>query len=84
MRLKITIILSSILLIVIFSLQNAEIVQLKFLFWEITCPRILLILISVSLGVVIGMFIPRRRKQKTDTKEDNKKGEGVDGENYEN
>jgi len=68
MRLKITIILISILLIVIFSLQNAEIVQLKLLFWEITCPRILLILISVCLGVIIGMFISGQRKQKPQVK----------------
>ncbi len=69
MKPRIIIILLSALLVVIFSLQNAEIVQIKLLFWEMTFPRVLLILISVSLGIIIGIFISGNKKLKN--KEDN-------------
>ncbi len=64
MKPRIIIILLSALLVVIFSLQNAEIVQIKLLFWEMTFPRVLLILISVSIGIIIGMFISGHKKHK--------------------
>ena len=70
MKPKIIIILLFALLIVIFSLQNAEIVQVKLLFWEMTFPRVLLILVSVSLGIIIGMFISGSKKFKNQDKED--------------
>lgn len=57
MKPKIIIILLLALFIAIFSLQNAEVVQIKLLFWDINCPRVILILISVIIGLVIGIFV---------------------------
>jgi putative membrane protein len=56
MRFKIITIIVLILLLVIFALQNAEIVELKLWFWSVKTPGVLLILISVSAGVIIGMI----------------------------
>jgi putative membrane protein len=56
MRFKIITIIALLLLLVIFALQNAEIVELKLWFWSVKTPGVLLILISVSVGVIIGMI----------------------------
>ena len=56
MRFKIITIIALLLLLVIFALQNAEIVELKLWFWSVKTPGVLLILISVSAGVIIGMI----------------------------
>ncbi len=64
MKPKIIIILLLALFIVVFSLQNAEIVQIKLLFWDISCPRVILILVSAIIGLIIGIFIGSPKKTK--------------------
>ena len=54
------------ILIVIFALQNTEVVNVKLLFWSIQIPRALLIFCCLGVGVIIGLMIPSSKK-----KEDN-------------
>jgi len=56
MRFKIIIIILLSLLLVIFALQNTEIVELKLWFWIVKTPSALLILLSIIMGVIIGMI----------------------------
>ena len=65
MKPKIIIILVLALFIAVFSLQNAEVVQIKLLFWTINCPRVILILVSVIIGLVIGTFLGNPKKETT-------------------
>lgn len=70
MRIKIIIITVLALLLVVFAIQNTEVVITKLYFWEIKIPRALLILLSVVGGIIIGMvtcFEKKKRKKKKDT-----------------
>ena len=49
-------------LLIIFSIQNSEIIQLKVFFWNVSIPRILLIMGSLIIGVVIGFLFPLKKK----------------------
>lgn len=46
-----------ILLVMIFTLQNAAIVDIRLLFWDVALPRSLLIFMMLLIGVVIGWFL---------------------------
>jgi len=56
MRFIIIIIILLSLLLVIFALQNTEIVEIKLWFWAVRMPRALLILLSITMGVIIGLL----------------------------
>ncbi len=56
MKFKTIIFIILLILLVVFALQNAEIVQIKLWLWSIETPGVLLILVSVSAGVIIGMI----------------------------
>jgi putative membrane protein len=42
--------------VLVFALQNAEIVDIQLLFWTITMPRSLLIFAMLAIGVIVGWF----------------------------
>jgi uncharacterized integral membrane protein len=72
---KIILIISIPLTALIVSLQNTEAVGTKFLLMTVTMPRVLLLLLTFTLGVVGGLiaasFIlrkPDKSKEKTKTK----------------
>lgn len=51
-------------LFVIALLQNTPPVSLKFLFWTVSMPRALLILISAIVGLILGILITLRASKK--------------------
>jgi uncharacterized integral membrane protein len=53
-RLATTLVLLGLLLL--FALQNAAAVQVRFLFWQLDMPRSLLILVLLVIGMIIGWF----------------------------
>ncbi len=53
-KLLITVIL--LFFVVVFMVQNAAIVEIKLLFWEIDMPRSLLVFMLLLIGVLIGWF----------------------------
>ncbi len=59
MKFKISVIILLSLLLVIFALQNTEIVDVKLWFWMVKIPRALLILLCIAMGVIIGMIASR-------------------------
>ena len=53
---KVILIIVILLLALIVSLQNTEAVETKFLLMQITMPRVLLLLMTFTLGFVGGMI----------------------------
>ena len=49
-------------LIVIFSLQNAEVTDVKFMIWKLSMSRVLIILGSFGIGVLVGILVSMKRK----------------------
>lgn len=45
-----------IILVMIFAIQNAAIVEIRLLVWEVAFPRSLLIFLMLLIGIVIGWF----------------------------
>lgn len=48
-------------IIVIFSIQNVEVTDVKFLFWKLSMSRVLIILGSFALGVMVGVLASMKR-----------------------
>ena len=53
------------IILVVFAIQNAAIVDLKLWFWEVRSSQALIILITLALGSLIGVLvsIPSRAKK---------------------
>jgi len=63
MKARTIIIIVLTILIVIFALQNTDIVVVQLWFWKLQIPSALLIFCCLAVGVIIGLMIPSRRKQ---------------------
>lgn len=57
MNWKVIVILVLLMLLVIFTVQNYEVVKIQFLFWSFTTSRAIIIFLALFLGVVIGWLI---------------------------
>ncbi len=56
------------ILVVIFIIQNTEIVEINFLFWTISISRALVVLMVFIIGILVGAILKsmgERRKEKT-------------------
>lgn len=55
---KVRLIVTGLLLlfVMIFAVQNAKIVEIQLLFWQVEFPRSLLIFMMLLIGFVIGWF----------------------------
>ena len=68
MKTKIVIIILLTVLLIIFVLQNTEIVLVKIWFWDLSLPRALLLFVTFAIGLIIGLIVPSSQKssQKSD------------------
>jgi putative membrane protein len=57
MTTRLYIIIALLLVVVIFTLQNTEMVSISFLFWKFGMPRALLIFSVFVIGVLVGWFV---------------------------
>ncbi|MDD4294303.1 MAG: LapA family protein [Candidatus Omnitrophica bacterium] len=48
-------------LILIFFLQNTQVVTIRILFWQISMSRIILLGITLLVGMVLGFFVAKRK-----------------------
>jgi uncharacterized integral membrane protein len=58
MNLKSVSILSLLAFFVIISIQNVEVIPVHFLFWKIEISKLLLLIITLVIGILVGMIIP--------------------------
>jgi uncharacterized integral membrane protein len=63
-RTVITIIL--LIIFTIFILQNTSVVEIKFLFWELSMSRVLILLGALLIGVLVGLLIGRGKSEGKD------------------
>jgi uncharacterized integral membrane protein len=64
MKSKIVIIIVLAVLLIIFVLQNTEVVTIKFWFWDMSIPRALLLFVTFAMGLIIGLMVPSTRRSK--------------------
>ena len=55
------------LLFATFIIQNAEVVQVRFLFWSAQASRAIILLGTFVLGIIVGYVAGRVRKKETAT-----------------
>lgn len=60
---KLILVMILLVLFAIAVLQNTQPVSLKFLFWSVSMPRAILILISALVGLIFGIFLSVRAKR---------------------
>lgn len=53
---SLVLLLSLLLLVVIFTVQNAEVVQIQFLFWETSLSIAIFMFLLLFLGVLVGIL----------------------------
>jgi len=58
MKTKIVVIALLAVLLIIFVLQNTEMVKINLFLWDISIPRALLIFVCFAMGLVFGLLIP--------------------------
>jgi len=65
MRLRGVVILVLLLLFVIVIAQNAKVVTVRLLFWDLEMSRIVLLALTLAVGVVVGFLLgrPWRRRR---------------------
>lgn len=47
-------------LLLIFLLQNTQVVSVQFLFWKLSMSRIILLPLVMILGFVVGFFVGKK------------------------
>lgn len=55
LKLLITVVLLT--LVIVFMIQNAAVVEVRFLFWDAAIPRSILILMMLIIGIAVGWFV---------------------------
>ena len=50
--------------VVFFTLQNAEIVELRLLFWKLSMPRALMIFSVLVVGIALGWILSELKRQR--------------------
>ena len=53
-RTKLTLSLTLVGAVVLFALQNTQVVEVRFLFWKVGMSRVLLIFLLLAVGAVLG------------------------------
>lgn len=56
MRLKMILGMALLLLVVIFTLQNTEVIAIRFLFWDLSLSRALMLFLVLAVGILIGFL----------------------------
>jgi putative membrane protein len=62
MKTKIVIAVVLTVFLIVFVLQNTDIVIVNFWFWDLSLPRALLLFVTFALGLIIGLIIPSTKK----------------------
>lgn len=63
MTAKYVVLLVIVLLFAIFIVQNAQVVEVRFLFWKAQASRSLVLLGTLFLGLIAGWFLTWARKK---------------------
>ena len=50
-------------LFIIISIQNVEVIPVHFLFWKIEISKLLLLILTLVIGIMVGLVIPGLMKK---------------------
>jgi len=78
MRLKLIILAILFLMVVIIASQNTIAAELKFLFWSVQAPLIVMIVVIFILGLVMGLIFSTNYERKKKKQEASQKSETRD------
>lgn len=53
-RTKLALIVGLVVLVVVFTLQNTQVVEVRWLFWKLSMSRVLLIFLLLVIGALLG------------------------------
>ena len=67
MKLKTILALVFAAIIVVFSIQNARVIDISFLFWKLSASTVLVILGSFVIGILVGVLLSLKRKTTSKT-----------------
>ncbi len=56
-KLKAVVTLVLVVAVVVFAVQNSEVVKIQFLIWSFSAPRALLVITLLGIGFILGLFI---------------------------
>ncbi|MFH1768577.1 MAG: LapA family protein [Candidatus Omnitrophota bacterium] len=62
MNKKWILVVAALFILVVFAVQNYEVVKVKFLFWSFATSRAIIIFSSLLIGFIIGMAVSRMRR----------------------
>jgi len=62
MSLKWIVIIMLLAVVLIFTAQNYEVVEIQFLFWSFKASRAIMIFLSILVGIIIGLVVPLTRR----------------------
>jgi len=57
-----------VVIIVVFSLQNSEVIDVKFFIWKLSISRVLVILGSFVIGIVVGILMSMKKRYLSNSK----------------
>jgi uncharacterized integral membrane protein len=57
MKLKAILGATLLFLVIVFTLQNVEVVNIQFLLWNFALSRVLMIFLVLGIGITIGWFL---------------------------
>jgi len=65
MRVRTVAILALLVLFLVVVVQNTEVVSVRLLFWDLMMSRIILLVVSLAVGVIVGLLLgrPWRRRE---------------------
>jgi len=49
--------------LIIFTMQNYEVVTIQFLFWSFQTSRTIIIFVTLLIGIIIGLFISFKKRE---------------------
>ncbi|MGV1098245.1 lipopolysaccharide assembly protein LapA domain-containing protein [Thiovibrio sp. JS02] len=64
MRLKKNLLIALFMVMLVFTLQNAEPVDIRFFFWQLTLSRALLLFVVLAVGCLCGFVLGTLRKSR--------------------
>lgn len=57
-------------LFIVICIQNVEEIPISFLFWSFTISKLLILILTFTIGIFIGMLIPIRKGKSKDISSD--------------
>ncbi len=57
MKTKLSLVMVLLLAVIIFTLQNTEMISIRFLFWDFSLSRALMLFLVLAIGILLGFLL---------------------------